>query len=237
MGRKKEAPSWVYQESKWGDRYFPFADTLRGAQMRLQREGVLQRAYIANTFLAGPSSMLEKNDGMQAMLDHLLRDVSKENQTIAREMTQALMKSQGKMKSMSVAYILAQKTGAAGGVLTEGEMIRATFEAFGAAGVKLGQYLGFSSELGPFKKELAKLQDSALPLSYLESIRLVESRFPEGWPISAKIEGPLGSGSVNVAIEYIDQSTGETKSRVISVLRQDIEASAKNDFRKLRAFI
>jgi hypothetical protein len=210
---------------------------LRNARMRLKREGVLQRAFVVNAFLAGPTSMIEKPEGLEKTLDHLLGNIQPRNRALARDMAKALLRSQGDMKSMAVAFILAQKPEKEGQSLSEGEILRSLFEAFGAGGIKLGQYLAFTSEMGPYQKALAKLQDAALPVSYLEAVRLIQSRFPDGWVLDYEVVGVLGTGSVNVAVEYIDKTTNEKKSKVVSILRKDIEVATAEDFRKLHAFV
>ncbi|MGE3974201.1 MAG: M48 family metalloprotease [Bdellovibrionales bacterium] len=237
MGRSSTWPAFVDREAQFGDRYFPFADMLRNAQMKLSRESWLKRAFIVNSFLAGPSSIVEKLEARKILLDHTLKNVSPENKNLATELAEALLTSQGPMKSMALAYILAQKPSQQGASLSEGEIIRSLFEAFGAAGVKLGQYLAFTAEMKGYSEHLAKLQDSALPISYLEAVKLIHSRLGEAWVHSFAVKGLLGTGSVNVAVEYTDNSSGVMKTKVVSLLRSDIEISAKEDFRKLQAFV
>lgn len=232
MGRQPRWPKFIDEAVAQVETYGPLGDMLRTARMKLAHADRLQRAFVVNSFLAGPSSVLEKPHDLNALLEHMLSAVSAENRSFAFEMAEALLRSQGNMKSIAAAYILSHKSNS-NSPLTEGEMIRSLFEAFGAAGIKLGQYLAFTSELKGFSKHLAELQHSALPISYLEAVRLIQNRIGPHWVTGYTVVGILGTGSVNVAVEYIDQTTQKKESRVISILRADIEAASKEDFRKL----
>ena len=47
-------------------------------------------------------------------------------------------------------------------------------------------------------------RDSPMPISHFEMLRLIRHRFGDSWPEKLKVKGMLGTGSVNIAIEYED---------------------------------
>jgi hypothetical protein len=102
-------------------------------------------------------------------------------------------------------------------------------------GIKLKQYLAFTSEFKDFKEAFESAQDASMPLNYYQVLKLVQNRFGEEWPHDLKIDRVLGSGSVNVAIRYTDQATG--KREVVSLGRQDIEESTRYDFARFDKLI
>ncbi len=232
MSRSEKIPQFIYKvEADAGE---PITDLLRGARITLSRQDQMSKIFTINSLLAGPNSPLERIEGRNAFVDHLFKDISSKNKTIAIELFESLLYSQGNFKSMPVAYILAQ-TAKDGKKLSEGEIIKASFEAFGAAGIKLGQYLAFTGEFKEFQESLSQLQDSAMPLSYLQAVRLLQSRYGDAWNRQHQVLRVLGTGSVNIAVEIFNKTT--QKIEVISVLRADIETSSKDDFRMLKKFI
>ncbi|HEX4924449.1 MAG TPA: hypothetical protein VFV50_10195, partial [Bdellovibrionales bacterium] len=231
MGRSTKLPQYIYDAQAKAKQ--PVVDAARGLQMRLARQDVFERGFITNSFLAGPGSMLETREGLDYVLNYVLRNLDEKD--FGMRLARALLRSQGDMKSLFIAYVLSQKPGENGGELTSGQIVRSVFEAFGAAGIKLGQYLAFSNELGKYTADLAALQDSAMPLSYLAIIRLIDKRFGGKWYNEWFIADVLGSGSVNVAVRLEHRVTKEI--RVLSILRDEIEIASRDDFRNLNVFV
>lgn len=231
MGRRGDFPEFV---SKWQkDTTQPITSILYGMKLRLSRESDLVRAFTLNMLVTGPDGFAEKKGAEEYLLNYFFKD--SENKEIATELTQALLKSMGRDKSFAYSYILAQKSKDSQ-KMDEGEILKALLEVvFGVPGKKLGQYLAFVGELGSLRDALAKLQDSASPLSYLEILKLVNKQmglsFSERW----EVVRALGSGSVNVAIEILAKKGAD--QRVISVLRDSIQVSAANDFRRLQSLV
>ncbi len=229
MGRAGKMPSFVL---KWEeDLKRPIQPLVYGGRVKLEHESELMRAFLVNSLLTGPDGLMNKPGIEEFLMERLFGDSP--NKSMIREISSALLRSLGRNKSMALAYVLAQK-GNSNGKIDEGTALRSLLEAFGVAGIKLGQYLAFTSELENFRESLAALQDSAMPISYLEMLYLIRSRLGEDWSQTWKTVKLLGSGSVNVAIE-VQSTTGET--RVISILRDNIDTAAREDFRKLTRFV
>jgi hypothetical protein len=240
MGRRLDMPHFALETTEMIESVIPVRDFLRQFRSRLQRENVVNRLIVVNSFLAGPSSLMNDPAGKERILALLLGPVNKKNETFAREVANALLESLGHSQSLGISYVLAQKPKAAGAALTEGEILRSLFEAYGTAGVKLGQYLGFTSELAHYSEALAPLQDAALPLSRTQAIALIRKRFDGEWPPEFKVTRVLGTGSVNAAIEFEYEhltENGMKKSGVISLAREEIEISTREDFRRLGLFV
>ena len=230
MGRSNSMPQFILESQK--DVNVPIQSMAYSTRIRMMRESELNRSFILNSLLTGPDGLLGNAAGQEFLLNHLLKNVG--HKDIAREMAEALLKSLGHDKSMAVAYVLAQKT--EGNVqMSEGKILKALLEAFGVAGIKLGQYLAFTSELAEFRDALGELQDSAMPVSYLDVLYLVRKRLGENWSQEWNIVKLLGSGSVNLAVTVKNDKTGEI--RVISILRDEIEIASKENFRKLSLFV
>lgn len=229
MGHQNQMPQFIIKAKE--EKNLPIDSVVLDAKNKLSRSNEIARAFFVNSILTGPNAAMAKPDQQKAIVEYLLRNVS--NKSIALELADAMITSLEKDRSLFVAYIFAQKT-EPGKTLTEGEILRSLFEAFGAPGIKLGQYLAFTGEMGPYQNDLALLQDSALPISYLDLLGLLVNKLGMDWSNQWEVVRLLGSGSVNVAVEVKSRTTNET--RVISILRQDIQASAKNNFRLLRLF-
>ncbi len=229
MGRSGNMPSFVL---KWEeDLHQSVQPLVYGARVKLEHESELMRAFLVNSLLTGPQGLMNQ-PGIEAFLIERLFGDSP-NKEMIQEISTALLKSLGRNKSMALAYVLAQRANGTGKI-DEGTALRSLLEAFGVAGIKLGQYLAFTSELEAFRESLAALQDSALPVSYLEILYLVRKRLGEDWSKRWKIVKLIGSGSVNIAIE-VQSNTGE--KRVISILRDEIETASREDFRNLTNFV
>lgn len=229
MGRTGNMPVFVMKWEK--DLQRPIQPLVYGGRVKLEHESELMRAFLVNSLLTGPEGLMNKPGVEEFLVERLFGDSP--NKSKIREVSTALLRSLGRNKSMALAYVLAQK-GNSNGKIDEGTALRSLLEAFGVAGIKLGQYLAFTSELEAFRESLAALQDSAMPISYLEMLYLIRKRLGEDWSQNWKVVKLLGSGSVNVAIE-VQSPTGET--RVISILRDEIETASREDFRKLTRFV
>ena len=236
MGRKHEAPKYLVEAASKFEKFAPIFEMVQGLKDRLSKDTVLNRVLVANAFLAGPTSILEKPKGTDKVLDILLGGVRSENQAVARRIAYSLLRAQGKTGSLALAYVLGQHVATeTESMLSEGAILRSLFDAYGVPGQKLGQYLGFTAELKEFQDALAPLQDSASPISYYEALRLLQKSFGESWPEGLIILGIKGSGSVNIAIEYWNSET--QRAEILSIPRDNIEAATAEDFRRFKLFL
>ncbi len=120
--------------------------------------------------------------------------------------------------------------------MTEALVLKSLLDAYGAPGIKLAQYLAFTHEFAEFQNVLEVYQDSAMPISYFEAVRLITQRLGSSWdPLKYRVKSIIGSGSVNIAIELVEIATGE--SLVVTVLRDNIEVKTKEDFRRFELLI
>lgn len=235
MGYRERVPAYVLKlgvrvEEHYGTEVM-LSGLLSQARERLMRESRIVRTVVANSFLAGPNSFLGKPDGREYMLEYFLKNVRAENKEIARLIGEAVLYAQGDSTSLAFAYAMANQPGELSDVKErEANILNSLFTAFGVPGVKMGQYLAFTSQMKEYQTALESLQDSAMPISYYEAIRLIKLRFGNGWIERYKIERILGSGSANIAVKFVDTKSGETG--VASIAREDIEISLNEDFRK-----
>ena len=242
MGRREEMPAYLESASEEQD-YAPIQDSIRRTRQDLLEADSQSRVLVANSFLAGPSGMLRTEDGKEAVINHFLKDLSPENRDLGDKIARGVLYSHGEADTLAVAYIMGQKPKepAEGdddgekGKLDEATILNRLFDAYGVPGVKMKQYLAFTSEFKDFREAFESAQDSSMPLNYYQVLKLVQNRFGDEWPKDLKIDRVLGSGSVNVAIRYTNEESG--KREVVSLGRQDIEESTKYDFDRFNKLI
>ncbi len=199
---------------------------------------VIERAMVINSILTGPNSMLAKEEGLKKVHQHLLKSVSSDNREMAETILKALSDAEKGNKSLILSYALSQKSEAASGEgpLTEALVLRSLLDSYGVPGVKLAQYLAFTSEFKNFQSALEVYQDAAMPISYYEALLLIQKRMGANWdPSLYRVNKLLGSGSVNIAIEYENLKTG--KAEVVSLSRDEIEVKTKEDFRRFQLLL
>lgn len=235
MGRRSDMPFFISEYTGDMEDITDLTAYVRETRESLARQEAIPRALFVASFLAGPSGFMNTAIGQNEMVDYLLRGISPENEEVAREIANALINSEGSSKALGIAYVLGQKVESGlDGKISEARMLKAVFEAYGVPGIKFGQYLAFTSELTQFKSVLEELQDSASPLTYLQAIQLCEERWGSNWLTHIEITKIMGSGSVNVALKYIDHKTNQ--SGVLSISRNNIENSSRYDFTRFRKF-
>ncbi len=237
MGKRDQPPKMVERWAdsrtnleKFGVSDFPAGVLVHHLRETLSTGDLIPRVMILNSILAGNDSFIGKQEGMRTLMDHLLDGVSAERRPLARVLSDGIFKGEGSRKSLALSYILAQKPGK-NGKLSEGETLRALFDAYGVPGQKLGQYLGFTSALKDYEASLGSLQDEASPINYYEVIKAIDARFGTEWPSDLQIEKRIGSGSVNLAIRYRDAQT--EKHEVLNLLRPNVENATQFDFERL----
>ena len=193
----------------------------------------LERSMVVNSVLTGPNGLPATPAGLTMIHDHLLKAISSENKGIAELLLKALSEAEGRNKSLILSYALAQKvegTETENG-LTEAIVLRSLLDFYGVPGVKLAQYLAFTNEFKNFQSALEVYQDAAMPISYYDALLLVIKRLGPKWdPEVFRITRIIGSGSVNIAIEYENLIT--KKLDVVSIARDEIEIKTKEDFRR-----
>ncbi len=241
MGRVDEMPSYLETASEEQD-YAPFQESIQRTRQDLLEADSQSRVLVANSFLAGPSGLLRSESGKEAVIHHFLKDLAPENRDLGDKIARGVLYSHGEADTLAVAYILGQKPeepedgdDSKKGKLDEAAILNRLFDAYGVPGVKMKQYLAFTSEFKDFRKAFESAQDSSMPLNYYQVLKLVQNRFGEDWPKDLKIDRVLGSGSVNVAIRYTNEKSG--KREVVSLGRQDIEESTRYDFDRFNKLI
>ena len=187
----------------------------------------LERAVFVNSFFAGPSGLFQIKDSRQLLINKILEPVDQKNKEIARVLVESLIEAEGKQASVFLSYVFAQKN--SGEPLTQSLVLKSLLDSYGVPGVKLAQYLAFTNEFKEFGGLLESYQDEAMPISYYQMLLLVNERLGEKWSSEKyKIIKIKGSGSVNIAVEYLNKET--QKKDVLNISRQDIEAKTAEDF-------
>lgn len=236
MARSDHIPEFVIKAAKENLETGDLTQYLRELRARLTKAETIERAMVVNSFLAGPSGFINSDDGLKTMLDYLLKDISSKNKTTAYELAEALVNAEGDNRSIAIAYVLGQKSENSSGKLSESKILKSLFEAYGVPGIKFGQYLAFTSELAEFRDVLEELQDSAMPVSEYAALTLVNDRFGEDWPQQIELLKVIGSGSVNVALRYINHGDLKRSEGVLSILRDNIENITRLDFERFNRF-
>lgn len=242
MGRRDEMPAYLESASEEQD-YAPLQEAIQTTRQDLSNADSNTRVLVANSFLAGPSGILRSDEGKEAVIHHFLKDLTPENRDLGDKIARGVLYSHGEADTLAVAYIMGQKpeepkegeVGKEKGRLDEAAILNRLFDAYGVPGIKMKQYLAFTSEFKDFKDAFESAQDASMPLNYYQVLKLVQNRFGEEWPQDLKIDRVLGSGSVNVAIRYTNEQTG--KREVVSLGRQDIEESTEYDFDRFNKLI
>ena len=236
MGRRDKMPAYLEAASEDQD-YAPLQEAIQTTRHDLLEADGNTRVLVANSFLAGPSGLLRTEEGKEAVIGHFLKDLSADNKEMADKIARGVLYSHGEADTLAVAYIMGQKPkqGAKEGKLDEATILTRLFDAYGVPGIKMKQYLAFTSEFADFKEAFESAQDASMPLNYYQVLKLVQNRFGDEWPQDLKIDRVLGSGSVNVAIRYTNEATG--KREVVSLGRQDIEESTRYDFNRFDKLI
>ncbi|MCW5869796.1 MAG: hypothetical protein KIS61_21245 [Candidatus Eremiobacteraeota bacterium] len=242
MGRRDQMPAYLEAASEDQD-FAPLQEAIQTTRHDLLEADGNTRVLVANSFLAGPSGLLRTEEGKEAVIGHFLKDLSPDNRELADKIARGVLYSHGDADTLAVAYIMGQKpkepvegdNGANQGKLDEATILTRLFDAYGVPGIKMKQYLAFTSEFADFKEAFESAQDASMPLNYYQVLKLVQNRFGDEWPQDLKIDRVLGSGSVNVAIRYTNQATG--KREVVSLGRQDIEESTRYDFNRFDKLI
>lgn len=237
MGRRDKMPAYLEAASEDQD-YAPLQEAIQTTRQDLLEADGNTRVLVANSFLAGPSGLLRTDEGKEAVIGHFLKDLSPDNRELGDKIARGVLYSHGEADTLAVAYIMGQKPKepkpgdpdphSGQGKLDEATILTRLFDAYGVPGIKMKQYLAFTSEFKDFKEAFESAQDASMPLNYYQVLKLVQNRFGDQWPADLKIDRVLGSGSVNVAIRYTNEATG--KREVVSLGRQDIEESTAYDF-------
>lgn len=238
MGRHKEMPAYLETASEQQS-FAPVAQTIRNVRAELADADPMVRVVVANSFLAGPSGLLRNAEGREAVLQHFLKGVPDKHLTLARKVGTSILSSQGDADTLAVAFMLGQKPkiDAQGNPikLDEASVLSRLFDSYGVPGIKMKQYLAFTSEFADFREAFESAQDAANPLNYYQVLKLIQDRFGDQWPEDLKVDRVLGSGSVNVAIRYFNKEAG--KNEVVSLGRQDIIESTRYDFDRFHKFL
>ncbi len=233
MGRKADMPAFLEAAAE-NQNLGPVAQAIRNARQELAEADPIARVMVANSFLAGPSGLLHRQGGKEALMTKLMKGVQPKFLALAGVMTQAILSSQGDTDSLAVAFVLGQKPRSGEENLSAADILNRVFDSYGVPGIKMKQYLAFTSEFADFREAFESAQDAAMPLTYYQIVKLIDKRFGQDWPADLKVDKVLGSGSVNLAIRYTDEKTG--KREVVSLGREAIEESTNYDFARFKKF-
>lgn len=229
MGRRGDKLP-VFLESSIGKDFEVIREATINLKTKLSLSNDMERGLFIAMLFSGDKQLLEKDYNLERLIDYLFKGSSFDGE--GKVFAKAILKAQGENMPLAVGAIFGKKSQNGESKLSEGEILRSGFEAFGAAGIKFGQYLGFTSEFEWLGPHLSKLQDGALPLDFLSVSRLLYKHFDGQWYKDWKIEKVLGSGSVNVAVMLKHRENH--KLEVLSFTRDQIEVGIRNDFNKLR---
>ncbi len=230
MGRQQEAPAFLEElDNQQG--YLPISEIIEEVREQLNEADLGLRVLVADSFLAGPSGILRSEGGKDLLLSHFLKSVRDSDADLVQRMAGALLKAQGDTDSLALAVVFGQKS-RDGQPMSQGEMLSSFFDAYGVPGVKLKQYLAFTSQFEEYKDAFGAAQDNSNPLGPYQTLKLLKDRFGERWPANLEVQGVIGSGSVNVAVRLRDRDTGQ--EQVVSVTRPDIEATTRHDFARFQ---
>ncbi|MFN8606369.1 MAG: hypothetical protein U0931_02480 [Vulcanimicrobiota bacterium] len=233
MGRKPDMPAFLEAAAE-NQNLGPVAQALRNARQELSEADPIARVAVANAFLAGPGGLLHRPGGKEALMEKLMKGVQPKFLALAGVMTKAILSSQGDTDSLAVAFVLGQKPKNGQENLSAADILNRVFDSYGVPGIKMKQYLAFTSEFADFREAFESAQDAAMPLTYYQIVKLIDKRFGNDWPTDLKVDKVLGSGSVNLAIRYTDTKTG--KREVVSLGRDAIEESTNYDFARFKKF-
>lgn len=238
MGREKTMPVYLEQASE-DQNFAPITQSLQNLRATLAESDPMVRVVVANSFLAGPSGIMRNPQGREAVINHFMRGIPEKHSALARKVANAIMEGQGEADTLAVAYMLGQppKKVQDGDPahMDEANMMSRLFDSYGVPGIKMKQYLAFTSEFGAYKEAFESAQDAAMPLNYFQVLKLIQKRFGDDWPRDFTVERVLGSGSVNIAIKYRNEKTGQ--SEVVSLGREDIVEATRYDFARFEKFL
>lgn len=235
MGRSDEMPAYLEKATETQN-VGPLTQSLRNARQALTEAEPEVRTMVANSFLAGPNGLMDAPGGRETIMDYVLSGVNPKYLRLAKPMIQAILFSQGDADSLAVAIVLGQKPKKEGAAkLGEADIMNKIFDSYGVPGIKMKQYLAFTSQFEHFREAFESAQDAANPLNYYEVLRLIQKRFGDEWPADLQIDKILGSGSVNVAIRYNNKEKGTRE--VVSLGRENIVEATRYDFERFNKFV
>lgn len=203
---------------------------------KLQLQSPLERAFTINTVLAGNNSILSTQEGHSLLMNHILEPITEEIRPLVQTVLNGILEAEGRNKTLILSYILAQKPIGHENKMTEAMVFRSVLDFYGVPTQKVAQYLAFISAFKQFAEAFESYQDAAMPISYYEALELVQKQLGKKWdPKKYRITNIIGSGTVNIAIEYENLET--QKREVLTISRDQIKTKTKEDFRRFRALI
>ncbi len=230
MGRTKSAPGFL-QELTDAQGFLPATEIIKNVREELKSADVGMRMLVADSFLAGPSGLLRKEGGRESLLRHFTQDIRSKDLELVSRLAGAILDSQGDADSLAVAAILAQPSRGDGKV-SQSQMLSSFFDAYGVPGIKMKQYLAFTTEFDEHSEAFASAQDNAKPVNHFQALKLLKDRFDGQWPEHLRVEKVLGNGSVNVAVRCFNEETEAVE--IVSMNRRDIEQVARYDFERFQ---
>lgn len=245
-GKTTTVPAFVYRiddnpNIKKGLNYTKrnFEEWTKEFQQKMTESDELSRSLIIHSFLTGPTGILLEPTGQAKLEAELFKDVPAESRASISLVVAALKAAEGREYGLLLSYAIAQKKSAQpgdSGGLAGANLLKAFLESYGVPGTKFGQFMAFSSRFKAFRSAFESFQDSALPLSYIGMLKLLEKSMGIPWdPNRFEVLEIKGSGSVNIAITVNDRKLKSKK--ILNVLREDVEIEARNDFKRFQKFV
>ena len=231
MGRNDDIPEFLDGLSD-AQGYLPLTEMVQGVREGLRTADLGLRIVVADSFLAGPSGLMRQEGGSDVLLKHFLKDVRPQEMDLVSHLAKGVLESQGDADTLAIAAVLAQPV-KEGQSFDEGKMLSSFFDAYGVPGIKIKQYLAFTSGFEKHAEAFASAQDNAMPVNHYQALRLLNDRFGGEWPEHLSVEKILGNGSVNVAIRCHNSQTGEKE--IVSVNRRDVQKTAEYDFERFKS--
>ncbi len=200
------------------------------------------KAAMLDSFLSSPKGLLQKVSFRESypkkILHHLMGDAVGSTRDMAQELLEGFLYSlehtgNEPLRSSVLAFLLARPAGEAYRQ-SSAETLKAVLEAYGATGVKIGQFLTTAGILSDADSAvLSQLQDRAkIPLR--EEI-YADLRKIYGGEQPYEIIDVLGAASMKVAVRAVDRRTG--KQVVLKILREDAVAHTPLEFKQLDSMV
>ena len=205
---------------------------MKGLRNHLKSANMVVRSTVASSFLAGEDGLMGSEHGRKFMLDTFLAPIPDGTaKKFARQLATAVLDAEGQTCAASAGYLLAQKPSDGEGTVSAGQVAHHIFAAYGVPGTKMEQYLAYTADFKEFEADFAASQDSAREMDYFDGLELIRHHYGDKWPANRKIQKIIGNGSVNVAVWFTDENTGE--HGVVSMPVQNAQTQSNYDFHRL----
>lgn len=237
MGRNEKVPPVISRTDAYAAGREKLVEAASKLRAELMGQPVPVRALFINSLFRGKGASLSDPANQTKVISRLaqgLETTAKRN--LALDVAQAMIGAEGRNASLTLSTIFAQLPEGADRKISEEAILKVFLESYGVPGWKLAQYLAFTGDFKAYESLLAVYQDAAPAPGYFDIITYVEKSLGKQIDLGKiQITRLLGAGSVNLALEYVDLPTGET--RVLNIPRENIEGKTRIDFKRFRSFL